>query len=88
MIVFNIIFLFHLCSLPRHSVPAKTCVEPDLSLVIAGRSKLLKVSLDKLPTTAAVLPFSAHASGAIALAVDVLTGAYFWTDVTKDSIVK
>ncbi|XP_063678733.1 uncharacterized protein LOC134814511 [Bolinopsis microptera] len=67
---------------------SKTCVEPALSLVIAGRSKLLKVSLDKLPTTASVLPFSAHTSGAIALAVDVLNGAYFWTDVTKDSIVR
>ena len=64
------------------------CVEPELSLVVAGRTKLLKVPLDNLPATASALPFSAHASGAIALAVDVLNGAYFWTDVSKDSIVK
>ncbi|KAL5252043.1 hypothetical protein ACHWQZ_G015002 [Mnemiopsis leidyi] len=67
---------------------SKMCVEPELSLVVAGRTKLLKVPLDNLPATASALPFSAHASGAIALAVDVLNGAYFWTDVSKDSIVK
>ena len=50
---------------------------------MAGRSRLLKISLDTTPATISVLPLSLHTTSAIALAVDVLNEVYFWTDVSK-----
>ena len=65
------------------------CVEPELYLLLAGRTKLFKVPLDQdFPAPAAILPFSAQAAGAIAVAADVLNKVFFWSDVSTDAIVK